>query len=221
MNYTPPKSWNEINLLTFQQLLPHIQTNTQFSRIQFQNYWIRISKILGVPDEHIDDMTRDEFELWCSNLQWIHTLPQTLNFNVVIDDVRYTFNDNPTTWHVNEFVDFSAFTNDRTQDEVLQELHNVVAIFLRPVKRTWNWKKFFKGLIFLNFNGYEMVQTKYVSSEQDERAKLFQERLPADVAYSICLFFCLLVNEFTNNTLLSSIQNLLEEVQADSKASSI
>jgi hypothetical protein len=218
--YTPPKSWNEINLKTFQQLLPHLLPNHEFTRIQYQNYMIRLSKIIGVPDEHIDNMTRDEFELWCSNLQWLHSLPQTLNFNVNIDGVKYSFSDNPATWHVNEFVDFGVYTNDRTQDEVLQELHNIVAIFLRPMKRVWSWKKFFKGLIFLNFNGYEYGMTKYVSSEQDARAKVFQEKLPADVAYSICLFFCLIVNEYTNNTLLSSIQHLLAEVQQDSNSSS-
>ncbi|HEX8517539.1 MAG TPA: hypothetical protein VF868_15185 [Bacteroidia bacterium] len=175
---------------------------------------IRISKILGVPDEHIDNMTRDEFEIWCHNLEWVHQLPQTLNFDVIIDGVKYLYEQDPSKWNVNQYKDLNETVKGKNEIEIIGEAHNIVAIFLRPTVKKWNWKKFFKGLLRLNFNGYQYELLPYSPNETDKRALLFQEKLPADIAYSINLFFCLFAIEFTNNSLLSSVQQLLAEVEA-------
>lgn len=186
-----PKSWKEIKLSKFQQLAPHIIVSGEMTRIQEYQYWIKICDLLELD---VDLLTRSEFEDIVNQLRWINSYPEALNFKFSLNGIDYGFDDAPDKWQVNQYSDSDSYTNGMSWVEIMENLHYLNAIFFLPIDKTTN----------------ELIP--YLTKDIDERAELFKEHLPADIAYSIYLFFCLLAEEFTKIGVLSSLQKELENL---------
>lgn len=193
-----PKSWRDIKLKQFQQLAPNIIISGDMTTLQYSQYWLKICEILELD---IDSLTRAEFQDLINQLSFLQEDPKTLNFKFSHEGIDYGFNNNPEKWNVAEYMDFDSYASGKTQAEIIENLDKIVAIFFRPIEKKSIKNIFKKGNI-----------SEYYSSDLEGRAELFKEHLPADVAYSICVFFSLFANEFINIGTLSSLQKELENL---------
>lgn len=194
-----PKSWRDIKLKQFQQLAPNIIISGDMTTLQYSQYWLKICEILEL---EIDNLNRGEFQELINQLAFLQEDPKTLNFKFTHDGIDYGFNNNPEKWNVAEYMDFDVYASGKTQAEIIDNLDKIVAIFFRPIE-----KKSIKNI----FRKGEII-SDYYSSDLEGRAELFKEHLPADIAYSICIFFSLFVSEFINIGTLSSLQTELRNL---------
>lgn len=213
-----PKSWDEINLKTFKELskiLPdfksEVDVNTQIS------ICTKIFDVIGRSD--INNLDVNGFSDAIGEIAWMFAIPENLLVTTIdIDGKKYGFNQR-MFWSTIEFIQLQQFLSEKKQENIIDNLEYLLAIFLRPMEQSVEQVeeqkkiKIFKKEFKFSRKKYKVVDKVLPLNNNDieERAKLFEEVLPATVAYNLYVFFCLLSIELSMSTLSSLAQETIKK----------
>lgn len=199
------KQQSDIKLFEFEEL-SKIITKEDISKqnnIKVKDYFLEILDTLKI---NIDDLTVKEFDKIIIDLMFLQTMPNNLVYNFTINGVEYGFHLEEKDQTVGEYSQLDTYINNKKEEEIINNLHYVLAIFCRPViKKT----KFNKNQIRPKFIIEKNIE-KFNAKDVETRAKLFKENMTADIAYSIVVFFSLFEIEYMQHLIQSSIQKVVE-----------
>jgi hypothetical protein len=215
-----PTSWKEVSLSEFKQLVGILPSITQELDLNKEiEIALKVFNILGFSEYNQLDI--DELMEKLSEVSFVFQTPPVLNLNQInIDGINYGFN-TEHFWSVVEFVQLSDFMTDKQSEDIIEHIEDLIAIFLRPIDSKIEKvitpvkvKIFGKELIF-NKKKYKTVNTikPLDVNELEQRSLLFKEKLSADVAYSLYVFFYLLITELS----IANLQSLVVEQMMELK----
>lgn len=167
-----PKSWNDVTIEQYLKIAKLDVTKLDPIDVKIQ----LLSIFTGKDESAFVDMELTEFNKLTRELSFLNTLN-------ISDKIRYTFKLDGIKFQANIFVNeittseyFDLMSYCRDKETINSNLHNILAIFIKPKKR---W--FFKSK----------------NIKRSEVAELFYKKLPITIAYPLSVFFCELLKNTT------------------------
>ncbi len=200
------KSQADLSLEQYQKLCNIITKEdiTKQDNLKIKSYFLNILDTLNINTE---DMSMVEFEKQITNLMFLQTMPNNLVYEFLINGVEYKFGLDQSTQTVGEYSQLDSYVNNKTEKEIIDNLHFILAIFCRPVEKKIKFKK---DQIKPRFYIDKKI-SKFNADEVEDRAKLFKKYLTADIAYSIVVFFSLFEIEYMQHILQSSVKEVINQ----------
>lgn len=173
--YDLPKSWNDINLRTYLELVKVIDK-------EFENDITKTVHILSaLTTIPVEDIMKNEVSYFVDiqrKLTFLNFMPSTdVLDSFVIDGMVYQTVKNPNQITTGEFIDLNGLTSDN--EKIYENIPTLLAIFYRPV-----------------INGKR--SSDYDILEVEERKKLFLEKLSIDKVFGCASFFLKLKMTYLN-----------------------
>jgi hypothetical protein len=166
IKYTLPKSWSDINVKTYLELVKVI--DKEFENDITKTVYI-LSALTGIP---VEDILKNEVSYFIDiqrKLTFLNFMPSTeVLEKFTIDGVTYQTVTNPHLITTGEFIDLNGLTSDN--DKIYENIPSLLAVFYRPVidgKRT----------------------KEYSVMDVEERKKIFLEKLSVDKVFGCTSFF--------------------------------
>lgn len=180
--YDLPTSFEELILGKYQEI---VEINKE---LPFLEKYVKILNILtGIDEEKIKEIDIKQLNVISNAISYIFKEEQKgLIDRFKLDGTKYGFNNHLTSIKFGEFIDLEEFSKS---DEVNKNLHILMAILYRPIKR-FKKRTIFSYLKKEKDDKYEIED--YNSDEVMERAKLFKEKLSMDKVLGTMVFFSLL-----------------------------
>ena len=186
-----PEKWSELTLRKFQELNIIKEDTDEIDKI------IKINSALtGIPEDALLALPYTEFNKITNNCRFVFekTDDSELRYTFEIEGIKYGLSYDIAKMSTGEFLDLDSYVRD--QDNMIGNLHYVLAILYRPItKEDGRRKKPFC---------YDIE--KYDSTNIDERAELFLDNVTADICISIMVFSLALGLACMQHTKDSSVQ---------------
>lgn len=192
-----PKSWNEITIGQYINLLP--SNYKKLNAIQSTIHTLSI--LTGKSKEEIRQLPKDKAERMVKSLSWMENKPQgQYKKTFKLNGKRYKVDPNANTLLAGQYMDAMEILKRLPDDNetIEKNLHLLLSVVCRPQKRKW---------------------FKWVDDEIDlvKTAELLHDNLTLDIAYPIIVFFCLLsnqltpiINDFSNRKIAKTEQELTQ-----------
>lgn len=182
-------TWSDLTLKQFQQLvkLPinEMESLSMIDQIKLLN---KIFTIVNKPGKLLNT---DELFKIADEYQFMTVMPTELNFEFEHEGIKYGMDGDIENWKTIQFITMHDYVNGKKNEEVLDNLHKLLSIFVRPFK-----------------NETELVD--FEIEKIDSIAEIIKENMPADVAYSASIFFLTLSHELQMNMIQSSVDLAME-----------
>lgn len=184
-------TWSDLTLKQFQQLvkLP-INEMEELSMIDQIKLLNKIFTIVNKPGKLLNT---DELFKIADEYQFMTVMPTELNFQFEHEGIKYGMDGDVENWKTIQFITMHDYVNGKKNEEVLDNLHKLLSIFVRPFK-----------------NETELVD--FDIEKIDSIAEIIKENMPADVAYSASIFFLTFSHELQMNMIQSSVDLAMETV---------
>ncbi len=185
-------TWKDLTLKQFQQLIKlpinEMESLSMIEQIKLLN---QIFTIVEGPGKLLDS---EKLFTIADEYQFMTVMPEELNFEFEHDGVRYGMDGDIKNWKTIQFITMHDRVNGKSHQEVIDELHNLLAIFVRPFKNETELED-------LNFDNFK------------KHGEVIREHMSADVAYSASLFFLTFSHELQMHLIQSSVQLAMESLQ--------
>ena len=216
-----PTSWKEVTLSQFKKIvkiLPDFR-NEELTYIEQYKICCQIFKILDC--EWVNNLEVDEFNLEVDKILFLFNLPKDLKINsIIIDGKEFGFNER-IFWSVIEFTKLSEFFDGKDSEQIINNIEQLLAIFIRPIGSKIKKVEYLKDLKLFKLKRKKYELVKYVEPlnvlDIEERAKFLEKNLSSDVAYSLYFFFTIFLMELSLTTQQSLINQQLENLPNMSK----
>lgn len=148
------------------------------------------AKALNISDESLKLIPADVLSKASEMMGNMYLIPSVLADHFVVDGVKYVVNLKVDEITLDEKIIYDSIEKD------IKNLHKIIALHTRPAMRKssiglegikkrgfWNTVKHFRK------QQGPFIAKDWSKKEYVERCKLFYEKMPADLAYSICLLY--------------------------------
>jgi hypothetical protein len=172
MDVTIPTSWKDINIDTYINLVPVLETEQEpITRI------INILCVLtGKKREEIRELQLDNYQSLIKKMSFLFAeIPTNLKSKrIKIEGNYYEFKLQAENLLFGEYINAMETLNSKTENGVIQNLDKILATICRPVERRYGiWR-----------------ERKMTSKLLQETIKLFRFKMSIADAYPLCVFFC-------------------------------
>jgi len=192
MKITVPTDLSEITLGQLQKLTD-LENSDKESTLKKKEI---IELLTGVDRATLDRFRLSDLENVYAKLLLISEGEHKLHKLVTLEGLKYGFHPNLSNISTGEFADLDTLCQDFNAN-----LHLIMAVLYRPITLEDRGK----------------YQIEAYTAEIDERASLFQRKLPASVVNGALIFFWNLGNDY----LLNTMQSLRGEIQTRNKQTSL
>lgn len=188
-----PQTWSEVNIGQYIELS---KLKNEGDAIEYQ---ISIISILsGKTYGEVSRLPIDELKESIRQTAFIQSLPTgKLKNNLQLNSRQYKINYDLTKLFAGEYIDLKSWT--KTPELTQENLHNILALFIKPVKRNWF---------------YRPVPVAETLEQRQEKANEFLQHLSVDVAYPMAVFFCTLLSNLTSATLEYTLKKTREKTRS-------
>ena len=157
-----------------------------------------LNKLGNIPYDVILKMNSYEIKVIVNAITvMLNNTDQPLRNYIVIDDVKYKFQDNLDTMRFDQFIDLSEMTDNK--ELINDNIHLIMSILYHKVigkeKSKFKWYKPWKK------RSYKDILEPYDSTKVYDKAKLFKEHLTMDIVYGVLVFFSHLKLIYLKNSL--------------------
>jgi hypothetical protein len=135
-------------------------------------YKAQLCRILNVSiDDHTDDQINSLVESTRNEIKAAHEAPITPKFK--LNKQWYSYDKEISKQSFGQWVQFDTLMN--TETDIIQNMHNLLAVYVRAIK--FNWFKLKREM------------TKYDSNELDDIAETIREHMDIKTAIALNVFF--------------------------------
>ncbi len=185
-------NWSDLKLKHFQELVK-LPIN-QMEELDMMGQIKLLNKIYTIINGQSKLLGADELFTLSQEYEFLTRFPEDVTFQFEHEGVKYGMDGDIKNWKTVQFLTMHDTVNAKTNDEVIEKMADLLAIFIRPFK-----------------NETELVDLDV--SKFDEYRDIFKEHMPADVAYSASIFFLILSHELQIHMIQSSVDLAMESLQ--------